>query len=118
MFMPAHALYDTPSLDAAAYGGNVETMRKNKRYANARGKLASVEGGIRKPVQLAHGSDPAWDDFAPSAHVGPEAVLLANGNHRVTAAYDSNPDMEVPVEHYGDSGSLFSAMREQDRGKW
>jgi hypothetical protein len=35
----------------------------------------------------------------PIQHYGKSKTRLAGGHHRVAAAYDINPDMEVPVEH-------------------
>ena len=35
----------------------------------------------------------------PIQHYGKNKTRLAGGHHRVAAAYDINPDMEVPVEH-------------------
>ena len=119
MFMPARDLYELPALDTAAFGGDVEEMRAHKRMENSVGKLSKsiAEEGVRKPVQLAHGSDPVWDPHA-GKYAGPEAVLLANGNHRAIAAYDLDPSMEIPVEHHGNADSVLNAMYEQDASKW
>jgi ParB-like chromosome segregation protein Spo0J len=35
----------------------------------------------------------------PIQHYGKNKTRLAGGHHRVAAAYDINPDMEIPVEH-------------------
>ena len=114
MFMPARELYGLHSLDTAAFGGDVGRMRSAKRRVNSMSKLSDVSEGIRKPVQLIHGSDESIARFKP-----PEVdVAVANGNHRVTAAYDANPDMEVPVEHYDSGDKLFGAMRQQDESGW
>lgn len=119
MFMPARELYDLPSLDAAGYNGNVETMRRAKRRVNSMSKLGRDVGteGVRKPVQIVHGSDPDWNAHA-GEHAGPGFMGVANGNHRVTAAYDANPDMEVPIEHYDSPNKLYVAMRRQDQAKY
>ena len=37
--------------------------------------------------------------LVPIQHYGKNKTRLAGGHHRVAAAYDINPDMEVPVEH-------------------
>ena len=115
MFMPARELYGMHSLDTVAFGGDVDRMRGAKRRLNSMSRLSNVGAeGVRKPVQLVHGSDEEIARFKP-----PEvSVAVANGNHRVTAAYDANPDMEVPVEHYDSPTKLFPAMRQQDVSGW
>lgn len=114
MFMPARELYGLHSLDTPAFGGDVGAMRGAKRKMNRLSRLSDVSGGINKPVQLIHGNDPQLSAYKP-----PEVdVALANGNHRVTAAYDANPDMEVPVEHYDSADKLYVAMRRQDQSRW
>jgi hypothetical protein len=118
MLMPARELYHTPSLDTAGFGGDVGRMRASKRRTNAMSKLSDVSEGIRKPVQLVHGDDPNWSRFMSDEQLGPAATAVANGNHRLIAAYDENPDMEVPVEHYDTGRKLFDAMHKQDEGDW
>jgi hypothetical protein len=114
MFLPARELYGMHSLDTAAFGGDVGRMRSAKRRVNAMSKLSDVSEGINKPVQLIHGQDESIARFKP-----PEVeTAVANGNHRVTAAYDQDPDMEVPVEHYDSGDKLFGAMRRQDESGW
>jgi hypothetical protein len=116
MFMPARDLYNMTSLDTAGFGGDVGRMRASKRKVNAMSKLNDVSGGINKPVQLLHGKHSEVERLK-----GPDKpdVVLANGNHRVTAAYDENPDMEVPVVHHDQFGDLIKGMQEQDRpGGW
>ena len=43
---------------------------------------------------------------------------VSNGNHRLIAAYDHNPNMEVPVEHFADSDSAIEGLIGQDKQKW
>jgi hypothetical protein len=113
MLMPARQLYGMHSLDTPAFS-DVDAMRGAKRRVNSMSKLSKVgEEGIRKPVQIAHGNDPGWRSL-----MGSNASAVANGNHRVTAAYDANPDMEVPVEHYDRYEHLVMGMRRQDREGW
>ena len=114
MFMPARELYGMPSLDASGFGGDVGAMRASKRRTNAMSKLSDVSEGIRRPVQIHHGNDPEIHRFRG----GVKGPVLANGNHRVVAAYDENPDMEIPVEHYDSGNKLFMAMRRQDTAGW
>jgi len=114
MFMPARELYGLPSLDAAAFGGDVGRMRSAKRQVNAMSKLSDVSEGIRKPVQIHHGDDPEVERFRG----GEKGPVVANGNHRLIAAYDQDPDMEVPVEHYDSGNKLFMGMRRQDESGW
>jgi len=110
MLIPARQLYGMPSLDTAAFKGDVEAMRGAKRRVNSMSRLSDVSGGINKPVQIHHGDDHEIKKFRGGA----EGPVVANGNHRVVAAYDANPDMEVPVEHYDSANKLFVAMRRQD----
>jgi hypothetical protein len=113
MFMPARELYGMHSLDSYAHGGDVDQMRRGKRRVNAVGKLPDSIGkeGVRKPVSVVH------DLGIPEMHG--ETVALANGNHRVIAAYDRNPAMEIPVEHYDTEESAMDAVWHQDyEEKW
>lgn len=114
MFMPARELYGMPSLDTAGYKGDVGLMRSAKRRVNSMSKLSDVSEGIRKPVQIHHGNDPEIHRFRG----GEKGPVVANGNHRIVAAYDQDPDMEVPVEHYDSGNKLFMAMRRQDESQW
>ena len=116
MFMPARELYGMHALDTSGFGGDVAAMRSAKRDTNAKGKIGrSIEAeGVRKPVQVHHGNDPEINRFRG----GVKGPALANGNHRVIAAYDANPDMEVPVEHYDSGNKLFVAMRREDTSDW
>jgi hypothetical protein len=110
MFAPARDLYNMPSLDTAAFKGDVGAMRAAKRRVNRMSRLSDVSEGINKPVQIHHGDDPEIARFRG----GEKGPVVANGNHRVTAAYDQDPDMEVPIEHYDSGNKLFVAMRRQD----
>lgn len=116
MFMPAHELYGMPSLDTSGYGGDVEAMRSAKRDTNAVGRIERdiATSGVRKPVQIHHGNDPEIHRFRG----GEKGPVVANGNHRVVAAYDVDPAMEVPIEHYDSGNKLFVAMRRQDTADW
>jgi hypothetical protein len=115
MLMPARELYGMHSMDTAGHGGDPGRMRASKRKANAASKIGrSVEAeGVRKPVQIYHGDDPQTERFMAGAD-----VAVANGNHRVVAAYDTNPDMEIPVVHHDQFGELISSMQDQDRSDW
>lgn len=117
MFMPARELYDMHSLDTSGYGGDVGAMRRGKRQTNRVGKMGRSiqEEGVRKPVLLAHGDDPQLRPFRGG---NTDPVVLANGNHRVIAAHDHDPDTEIPVEHYDSADKLYVAMRRQDQSKW
>ena len=65
-----------------------KTDRFYHTYAGKESLYDSVgRQGIKQPVAIRH-----WAD-----RPGPQ---LANGHHRVAAAYDQNPDMLVPVVHY------------------
>lgn len=115
MFMPARDLYGMHSMDTAGFGGDVGAMRASKRKTNAAGGMErSIAAlGVRKPVQVFHGEAPEAARF-----MGEHAMAVANGNHRVTAAYDVDPGMEVPVVHHDQFGDLIGGMRDQDTSSW
>lgn len=110
--MPARDLHKMRSLDTISFE-STGAMRVNKRMENrAKGIDESIaREGIRNPVQIVHGRDPAWSREIGTGH----NIAVANGNHRVVAAYDANPDMEVPVIHHDTADSVFSEMSRQDR---
>ena len=105
MFMPAKKLYNqVPSIDAdlepLAKNDEIADMKRsenqkdeNDMWENAPGypklKESIKKEGIKAPVQLAIGSR----ILKP---------LLADGNHRVVAAHDIDPNMEVPVTYRRD----------------
>jgi len=96
MFMPAHELMATHSIDIQRYPGarlgghwkSHDEMWKTKRKENKADGLGKhvAEHGVHEPVLLAH-----QQEFN-----GPS---ISNGHHRIAAAYDANPRSEVPVEH-------------------
>lgn len=94
MLKPARELYGMHSMDTAAYGGDVTKMREAKMDENAASGL-DVRGGIRKPVQIIHGSAGYWGQ-----EMRGHTIAVGNGNHRVTAAMMVDPNMEVPVMHH------------------
>jgi hypothetical protein len=115
MFMPAKDLYDMHSVDTPAYAGTDE-MRADKRHRNAAGRMNQniAAEGVRKPVSVFHGSDTGMADYMQG-----HDTAVGNGNHRVIAAYDRDPGMEVPVIHHDQFGDLMKTMRDQDRaGTW
>lgn len=113
MFMPAKQLYDMPSADAEQFD-SVDQMRRIKRRPNNIGRLGAhvAEHGVHTPVQIAH-SGGGLDDWT----YGHPAVV-ANGNHRLIAQYDANPNAEVPVVHHDSEADAFSTLRQQDAIKW
>ena len=112
MFMPAHELAKMHSLDKYAFE-STSRMRSDKRKMNRMSgmKQSIMAEGIKDPVLIAHGRDPAWN-----TEMGEHAIAVANGNHRVTAAMDIDPNMEVPVAHYDKVDPLFEEMHRQ--GSW
>jgi hypothetical protein len=113
MFMPARDLHKMNSLDRISFE-STGAMRHEKRLDNRSGMYHSIaKEGVHNPVQIVHGRDPAWDDYMGAGH----DQAVANGNHRVTAAYDINPDMEIPVMHHETADSVFSEMARQDQTK-
>lgn len=115
MFMPAHELYALHSVDTPAYASTDE-MRSDKRERNSMSRMNRevASGGVRKPVSVFHGDDEGGMAEYTKGH----DRSLGNGNHRVIAAYDHDPNTEVPVIHHDQFGDLMKTMREQDRGNW
>jgi hypothetical protein len=114
MFMPAHKLYNMPSLDAAATGFDVEAMRHEKRIDNRDEGMrhSLIKEGVRNPIQIAHATEEPQDwDWYMNGHQS----AIANGNHRVIGAYDLNPDMEIPVIHHDNVDDMREHQKPQDR---
>lgn len=101
MFMPARTLFnELTSLDAGASPlSKVPQVVEQKRQDNRSAKPSSgtsetpfleksiKEEGIKYPVVLGYDSK----ILKP---------LVANGNHRIVAAHDIDPNMEVPVTYH------------------
>jgi hypothetical protein len=86
MLMPAHELHSMVSSDAPGWS-SPKSMWAAKKDTNDRTGLTAhvAEHGVHNPVTIAHGyqDEPAtWD-----------------GHHRIQAAFEANPNMEVPVSH-------------------
>lgn len=100
MFMPARELYkmnpNPADMMVSSSTSTDPTQRKKDMWAEKldESKSGNREGlhesiakeGVLEPVKIKH------DDGAESH--------IADGHHRVAAANDINPDMEVPVEHF------------------
>lgn len=106
MFMQAKELYrNTPSIDVeqtpnSALGGawkTPEAMWKSKRKDNRAEGLDKhiAQHGVHAPVLLKHSDT----DFGGEPGSMPRSMVISNGHHRTVAAYDSNPESYVPVEH-------------------
>lgn len=101
MFMPAKKLFsELNSLDAGATPLSeqpkvVEQKRADNRSAKPEGGTGEVpfleksikEEGVKRPVTL------GYDHKILKP-------LVANGNHRIVAAHDIDPNMEVPVSYH------------------
>jgi len=75
--------------------GSVDT-RVRQDYNSLHASIASE--GVLKPVQVTR-TAADFGEGTPRAHLRNQAVLF-EGHHRVAAANDIDPQMEVPVDHY------------------
>jgi len=99
MFIPARELMEFVALDAPdeisyseAYGVLAKKRRENTNSTFQRGGVEEeplinsvAKEGVRTPVNI--------------VEQGSSGNTIWNGHHRIAAAYDVNPDMEVPVEN-------------------
>ena len=91
MFIPAHELMGfTPSEDRSeseyseAYGLLERKRRDNTQALKGEPLIKSVaKEGVREPVMI--------------HQMGTGESVIWNGHHRIVAAYDTDPNMEVPV---------------------
>lgn len=82
---------------------------QNRHWNVARGHKTLWEGqglhesiaseGVREPVRI--------------MHVGNDVSVL-QGHHRIAAAHDVDPEMLIPVVHYGEDEDLTSAIYDED----
>lgn len=98
MFIPARELMGFVAADAPdeisyseAYGVLAKKRRENTQSSLGRDGVEEpliksvAKEGVRTPVNIEEHS--------------PWGKLIWNGHHRIVAAYDVNPDMEVPVDN-------------------
>ena len=99
MFIPAHELMSfipadgVPRVEPIEYGKD-EVLLEQKREENTvpirEGTKPLIESvakeGVHDPVHI---SDKKENDPG----------IIWNGHHRIVAAYDTNPNMEVPVRY-------------------
>jgi len=99
MFIPARELMEFVALDAPdeisyseAYGVLAKKRRENTNSTFQRGGVEEeplinsvAKEGVRTPVNI--------------VEQGSSGNTIWNGHHRIAAAYDVNPDMEVPVDN-------------------
>lgn len=110
MFIPAKELMELTPLDTV--GANTfheahgmlarkrEKIRTNNTHSrHPRFSQSIAEEGVHKPVEL--GRIKGVYDHETQQIVNPEheGWAVSDGHHRTIAAYDINPDMEVPVEY-------------------
>jgi len=122
MFIPAKDLMTAAphAGDLQRYAGGVETEgelwdrklgeSKSRNWNLSHGHKTLWEGqglhesiaseGVRDPVRIMHRDN---DD-----------VSVVQGHHRIAAAHDIDPEMLIPVVHYGEDESLVSAMHNED----
>lgn len=118
LFMTAGELFGIPSSDSSGFHSlaNDAGLQNRKRYEAERGyahesriplrqdsaefnektlKQSIAEEGVKSPVEL---------HFIPKSLTKKRGdgtrVMLANGNHRVVAAHDIDPNMYVPIEYH------------------
>ncbi|CAB5222345.1 hypothetical protein UFOVP361_145 [uncultured Caudovirales phage] len=98
MFIPAHELMgfvpgddDSEFEYSQAYGLLAEKRRHNTQALKGESLIKSVaREGVKQPVQIVEKYD-----GHPDSKVG----IILDGHHRVAAAYDIDPNMEVPVKN-------------------
>jgi hypothetical protein len=98
MFIPAHELMTfAPGDDSSeseyseSYGLLEEKRRHNTQALKGEPLIKSVaREGVQKPVDIVE----KFDGYNDSS-VG----VILDGHHRIAAAYDTNPNMEVPVRN-------------------
>lgn len=100
MFIPAHELMSFAPTDinedddiAAPYSESHGLLRQ-KRQENTEASMGReslnksvARHGVVSPISIAE-----YDEHGVSA--------ILNGHHRIAAAYDTNPSMEVPVRNH------------------
>ena len=115
MFMTAKEIKEGVNASFDRGGRNLDELWSNKlresksgairnaRYVPTRKRKGNTlyesiqEHGVREPVELMHRKHPIernhpGEDIPPGMH-------LAEGHHRVAAAYDIDPNMLIPVIH-------------------
>jgi hypothetical protein len=104
MFIPAKELisYNPNPGDETMQGhtgGREDFWNEKAEESEEYGYLRSVRSeGVRSPVNVYHG--PAPQVLPTTDHTKPH---IANGHHRVSSAYEADPESLVPVRHYDDS---------------
>lgn len=126
MFEPAHKLMGMSSMDALAFGGKVDpvaghkAMVKSKRMDNQNQRYGDLEAsvraeGVHQPVQIVHGNTDDWLQGKGGRRGHDIGVMhIGNGHHRMVAAYDANPNMEVPVVHHEQFRDFVDTGAKQD----
>ena len=96
MFIPAHELMGFGPLDdpseseySEAYGLLAQKRRENKQLMSSKETEPLIKSvareGVKTPVNI--------------VEHGRNGSTIWNGHHRIVAAYDVNPNMEVPVDN-------------------
>jgi len=111
MFVPAKELMEHTPLDTVAantfheahgmVGRKRDKIRTNTTHSGYKDIGQSIaKEGVREPIQLKRIS--GVYDHETQRRVNPEQESwgVADGHHRTIAAYDANPDMEVPVIYH------------------
>lgn len=100
LFMQAKELYAMSSIEAdLGWGGDMDAMRSAKRADLVRRpRIAKSIARSAEPVEISLGKDFGTMD----------EPQVADGNHRVTAAYDRDPDSYVPVVSHENYDQYFA----------
>jgi len=111
MFMPAHKLMAYPSAEywddaddkrfSGSFGGDKELVAM-KRHENTKStSFTKHDGEFREEEAL--GPNVAREGVHKPVMLGVDrysrSKVIWNGHHRTLAAFDANPNMEVPVTH-------------------
>lgn len=106
LFMKAKELHAMSSIEGdLGWGGDLDAMRAQKRSdLQSRPRISkSMAGGVQEPVEISLSKKFGTRD----------EPQVADGNHRVTGAFDANPESYVPVVHHEDYDQY--AAYQQDR---
>lgn len=101
MFIPAHELMSFAPTDinedddiAAPYSESHGLLRQ-KRQENAKEDV-----GVRESLNKSVARHGVVSPVSISENDEHGVSVILNGHHRIVAAYDANPHMEVPVRNY------------------
>lgn len=112
--MSSHEVMQRAKLGESMKGGSEhDTYYRQGVGRSLRDSIA--DEGVRNPVEMTHEKE-GWP-----APTGPRRLQVSDGHHRVFAAADVNPDMEIPLTYdfpdidYTHKGALGDTPKWTDR---